>query len=215
MWKFKEIENYEAVLPPEELMKRTRIVVIDDEDTFPFDVLKTEGFSIDHWSDVLDLSKLERGFYDIIILDIGGIGRELDSDNEGLAVLRHIKGVNPSQIVIAHSGQSYESSKIAFFQQADQYVPKPTSALSWKEILDDIIRTKMSVAHYWGTLKCILQANGLGEKQVKKVEKVIIKAGQGRSGDIGDSLTKVVGKVDNIATLICIAAKIASLCGDK
>lgn len=92
MFRNKHITNYELFLPTTELVKRTRIVVIDDErTTFPFDVLQEQGYSIDHWPDVKDISKLESGFYDIIILDIGGIGRELDETNEGISILKHLK----------------------------------------------------------------------------------------------------------------------------
>ena len=156
---------------------------------------------------------METGFYDIIILDIGGIGLKFDSENEGIAVLKHIKEVNPSQIVIAFSGQSYESSKISFFQLADQYVPKPTAALTWKEILDDIIRNKMSITHYWGTLKSLLEEQGFPPKQVRKVEKLIIRATQGEKVNLGDSLSRILGKVDHATTLICIAIKIATKFG--
>ncbi|MGB3087490.1 MAG: hypothetical protein WBC53_07175, partial [Phycisphaerae bacterium] len=96
----------------------TRIVVIDDEkEAFPLDVLASQGYAIDHWGDVKDLQKLETGFYDIIILDIGGVGQELDADNEGLGVLRHIKKVNPSQIVGLHRSAADPCRRIPKYSQ--------------------------------------------------------------------------------------------------
>jgi DNA-binding NtrC family response regulator len=211
-WK-RHIINYENTLPTTELVKRTRIVVIDDErTTFPFDVLQEQGYSIDHWPDVKDLAKLERGFYDIIILDIGGIGRELDEINEGISILKHLKKINPAQVVVAFSGQSYESAKIPFFQIADQYVPKPTPAITWKEIIDDLIKTKITVGHYWDTMRQTLRDAGVSEKAIKNVEASLVKAAKGRQVDLCGIIQKVAGPIENITTIASIGTKIVALC---
>jgi CheY-like chemotaxis protein len=102
--------------PLEELRKRARILVVDDdENSFPVELLKKEGYAIDYWPKIESLSKLERGDYDIIILDIGGVAKEYSSE-DGLGVLEHLKEVNPSQIVVAFSGQSFDLSKNRFWQ---------------------------------------------------------------------------------------------------
>ena len=211
-WK-RQITNYEPAFPITELVKRTRIVVIDDErTTFPFDVLQEQGYSIDHWPDVKGLAKLENGFYDIIILDIGGIGRELDEINEGIAVLKHLKKLNPAQVVVAFSGQSYESAKIPFFQLADQYVPKPTPAITWKEIIDDLIKTKITVGHYWDTMRQALREAGVSEKAIKNVEASLVKAVKGKQVDLCGIIQKVAGPIENITTIASIGTKIVALC---
>src|SRR4051812_24673282 len=88
--KKKQIMDVAQRLPLSDLIRRTRILVIDDVETeFPFKILRDQGYAIDYWSDVRDLAALERGDYDIIVLDIGGIGKELDSVNEGAGVLKH------------------------------------------------------------------------------------------------------------------------------
>jgi DNA-binding NtrC family response regulator len=212
----KHITNCEVTLPATELVKRTRIVVIDDErTTFPFDVLQEQGYSIDYWPDVKDLDRLERGFYDIIILDIGGIGRELDETNEGIAVLKHLKKLNPAQVVVAFSGQSYESAKIPFFQLADQYVPKPTSAITWKEIIDDLLKTKVTVGHYWETMRQALRDAGASEKAIKGVEASLVKAASGRHVDLCKTIQKLAGPLENAVTLAAIGAKIVALCNTQ
>jgi hypothetical protein len=64
----------------QELKKRTKILVIDDdENSFPFELLRREGYSIEHWPRVESLSPLEDGHYDIIILDIQGVAKHLSS----------------------------------------------------------------------------------------------------------------------------------------
>jgi len=208
----KRIINYEPVIPATEIVKRTRIVVIDDEKTtFPFDVLKGQGYAIDYWADVEDLVKLEQGFYDIIILDIGGIGKDLDETHEGIAVLKHLKEVNPAQVIVAFSGQSYESAKIPFFRLADQYVPKPTSAITWKEIIDDLLKTKITVAHYWGTMEELLKGTGATERDIKRVEAKLVKAIKGKNVDFHKVFQDILGPLENVVTIVGIAAKIVKL----
>lgn len=214
MFKKKHIQEYIPKLPTDDLIKRTRIVVIDDDkNTFPIDVLSRQGYSIDYWPDIDDLPKLERGFYDIIILDIVGIGHELDKENEGVAVLRHLKDINPSQIVVAYSGQSHESSRIPFFKLADQYVPKPTPAITWKEIIDDLITNKLTVIHYWSSLSSMLKNNGATNRQIKKVEYELIKAAKGRKIQLKETLTHILGPIENIATILSIGTKIVAFFG--
>lgn len=209
----KSIENYARKLPAEELVQRTRIVVIDDDISgFPLEVLQKQGYSIDHWPDVEDLQKLENGFYDIIILDIVGVGRKLDEENEGAAVLKHLKEINPFQVVVAYSAQSHEPERISFFQLADQFVPKTTSAINWKEIIDDLMSSKLTVGHFWSVLESLLKTKGVSSKQIEKVEKKLISASKGKTIDLSQALPKILGSLDNISTVIIIAGKIISLC---
>lgn len=209
----KSIENYARKLPAEELVQRTRIVVIDDDISgFPLEVLQRQGYSIDHWPDVEDLQKLESGFYDIIILDIVGVGQELDEEMEGAAVLKHLKEINPFQVVVAYSAQSHEPERISFFQLSDQFVPKTTSAINWKEIIDDLMTSKLTVGHFWSALESLLKTKGVSSKQIKKVEKKLISASKNKTIDLSQALPKILGPLDNIGTIIVIAAKIISLC---
>lgn len=208
----KRISDVATQLPLPELVKRTRIVVIDDEETeFPFKILRDFGYAIDYWPDVQDLTKLERGHYDIIILDIGGVGRELDEESEGVGVLKHIKQVNPMQIVVAYSGQSHEIQKIPFFRLADQYVPKPTNAMTWKETLDDLIRTRLTAAAYWSDLTRMLADQGVTNKQIRKLEKQIIGASKKGATDGRAIASGALGTVDNIASIAGTIGKILAL----
>ena len=47
-------------LPLDELRRRARIVVIDDDPhAFPSEILREEGYNIDDWTEVKSVSKLE------------------------------------------------------------------------------------------------------------------------------------------------------------
>lgn len=159
----------------DELKKRTRIIVIDDENSFPTKLFKDEGYSIDKWDLVKDYSKLENGFFDIIILDIKGVAKHI-SEEDGLGVLISLKKNNPAQIIISYSQHSYDLSKIEFFQLADDNIAKPSDYLKIKSILDNLISTQFKPDRYINTLNQILLKNHIDEKNIKKIKVEIAKA---------------------------------------
>jgi len=54
-------------VPIDEIRKRARIVVIDDTDFLYLQLFKRDGYTVDKWDDVMELQKLESGYYDIIL----------------------------------------------------------------------------------------------------------------------------------------------------
>ena len=162
-----------------ELRKRTKIVVIDDDkDAFPIKALQDEGYTIEYWPEVTSIDRLERGDFDIIVLDIAGVAQKFSPEEDGLAVLQHIKRHNPIQVIVAFSGQSFDLSKQAFFKLADDTMPKPVNMLKCKEVLDELIESKMTVSHLWETIVALMQSEGVPEKKINKLQTQIAKAVQ-------------------------------------
>ncbi|MCF1713332.1 hypothetical protein L0U88_01660 [Flavihumibacter sp. RY-1] len=176
IWKntYPALKSIQTPLEFEELKKRTRIVVIDDEDSFPISLFQAENYSIDKWAAVKDYSKLENGFYDIIVLDIKGVALHISVD-DGLGVLESIKRKNPSQIIIAYSQHSFDLSKAKFWELADEKIAKPSDYLKIKNIIDTLIDSKFKPGRYIETLHSILRKNGYDEIEIKKLDKELIK----------------------------------------
>lgn len=177
LWFNKDINliNFKVTDDFDELKRRTRIIVIDDENSFPTKLFKDEGYSIDKWDMVKDYSKLENGFFDIIILDIKGVAQHI-SEEDGLGVLISLKKNNPAQIIISYSQHSYDLSKIEFFQLADDNIAKPSDYLKIKNILDNLISTQFKPDRYINTLNQTLLKNHIDEKNIKKIKVEIAKA---------------------------------------
>ena len=67
----------------DEIKKRARLLVVDDSD-FPYQSLfGRDGYTLEKWPDITDLPKLESGYFDIVLLDLQGVGRE-QSKEQGL-----------------------------------------------------------------------------------------------------------------------------------
>ena len=155
-----------------EIKRRTRIIVIDDEDSFPISLFQAEGYSIEKWTKVEDYAKLENGFYDIIVLDIKGVANHISVD-DGLGVLENLKKKNPAQIIIAYSQHSFDLSKARFWEMADEKIAKPSDFLRIKAILENLIITQFKPKRYIDALKQTLKANNYQKNDILKLENAI------------------------------------------
>ena len=188
-----------------EIRKRSRILVIDDFD-FPYlKLFKKDNYAIDKWSDVKDLPKLESGYYDIILLDIQGVGRE-QSPEQGLGVLKHLRNVNPAQIIIAYSGADWSLKYQDFFQMADATLAKSDDYYLFKRKVDQLLKDRFSLGFYVNRI-CMIAGDRFKDDQI--LQKIAREAILRRSTD---RLEKYLNKsLENkeIVSLAIKAAKVA------
>ena len=131
----------------QEIRKRARILVIDDSEFVYQSLFENDGYNIDKWDDVNDLPKLESGFYDIIFLDIQGVGLKI-SKEQGLGILKHIRKVCPTQIIIAYSNADFSLRYQDFFSLANATLPKSDDYVQFKRKLDELLLAKFSLGFY-------------------------------------------------------------------
>lgn len=201
-----------------DLRKRVKIVVIDDdENAFPTQTLQDEGYTIEYWPEVKSLDRLERGDFDIIVLDIAGVAGRFapgNGPNDSLDILDHLKRYNPAQIIIAFSGQTFDLSKQPFFSKADDVLPKPVTALKCKQVLDQLIEAKFTVEHMWNSVVAVMKREKASQKAIDKLEQNIAKAvSKGDKPDYGALVSASVEKADLAARIAGVVTKIATLCG--
>lgn len=134
-------------LSVEEIRKRARILVIDDSDFFYLQLFQNDGYTIEKWDDVYDLQKLEAGYYDIILLDIQGVGKK-QSQDQGFGILKHINQVCPAQIVIAYSNADFSLKYQDFFKIADSTLAKTDDYVDFKRSVDRLLLQKFSMGFY-------------------------------------------------------------------
>jgi len=130
-----------------EIRKRARILVVDDMEFAYLDLFKKDGYTIDKWNDVDDLPKLESGYYDIVLLDIQGVGREL-SQEQGLGILKHLRQACPAQLIIAYSNADFSLKYQGFFRMADETLSKSDDYVQFKRIVDRLLGDRFSLGFY-------------------------------------------------------------------
>lgn len=123
----------------ESVRKHSRVLVIDDQ-AFPAQRNFTrDGYHFERWSAIRNLSQLTDGHWDVILLDIQGVGLAESPQLQGLGILRHVKRANPAQAVIIYSAQPQRVSSSEFLLLADAVLDKGMSYLEYKERVDDLL----------------------------------------------------------------------------
>lgn len=211
----KSLTQLNPKLEIRKLRKLTKILIVDDEkDSFPIESLQNNGYTIEHWPEVKDLEKLVNGDFDIIVLDIKGVAASICKE-DGFGILEHIKQRNPSQIVIAFSGQNFDIGKSHFFKMADDVLCKPALLVECTRMLDAIIESKITVSHYWESICEMLCREGATPKQIASIENRILKAiTKGQRSSVSELQFSDIAKHANTAvTCASLALKIFELTG--
>lgn len=200
----RQITDLELALPLSEARKRARILVVDDDDrAFPVKLLQSEGYNVTYWQKVESLRRLEDGEFDIIILDIAGISAPEMSRRDGFGVLEHLKRYNPAQIIVAYSGQSFDLSQQRFFQQADDFLAKPSDLLECKGKIDTLLQARFTAKHYWTVLVEVLRRNDVSAEKIVEFESFFVKRAQ-KNHDISlESITNRLKVSKEIAEVVC------------
>lgn len=208
----KKLSEPRSGIETAKLRKITRILVIDDDPhSFPIQTLKDEGYNVDYWSSVENLLRLESGEFDIIILDIGGVATHLSSQ-DGLAVLEQLKRTNPAQIIVAFSGQTFDLSKTSFWKLADETLPKPVDVIKCKQVIDNLLETKISACGYWTGIVGLLLARNVPQRRIDKIEHEIASALEGGKRPDGRALFEhVLRNGQDLTTALALIAKITAL----
>lgn len=173
---FKSKEKLWSQLGMDEIRKRARILVIDDSDFGYLPLFEKEGYTIEKWNDVDDLNKLESGYYDILLLDIQGVGRE-QSKEQGFGILKHLRGTSPAQIIITYSNAKYsmDTKYQEFFQMADATLAKSEDYVNFKSTVDDLLRDRFTLNFYLGRITTLAEPQIADNGKTRKVaEKAIL-----------------------------------------
>lgn len=156
MWPFqqpKSIKSLKTSIPRDELIRSSRMLIIDDEEPTLKRDLESRGFAVTWVADMEQNTQhqIENGLYDLILLDFAGVGQTMGVD-EGLAILRHIKRVAPAVIVLSYTSKSLGSSQADFYRLTDGVLPKDTGIAESLEKVEQALRQANSPENLWKAL---------------------------------------------------------------
>jgi CheY-like chemotaxis protein len=195
-----------------EIVRRARVLVIDDGD-FPYKQLfERDGYTVQQWSEVSDLAALETGEFDLILLDLLGVGRA-ESADEGFGLLKHIRETSPAQIVIAYSNSDLSLAYQPFFRDADAVLHKTkTDYVEFKRTVDKLLDERFSLGFYLDRIgKELADHAPDASKAVKKARVAIV---SGNLEPLRHYLSKKVedkATIDRVIALASVAVKVASM----
>lgn len=195
-----------------QIVKRARILVIDDSD-FPYlKLFRRDGYTIEKWSTVKSLPRIEAAEFDVILLDLFGVGAEQSTDH-GFGVLEHIRKKNPAQIVVAYSNAEWSVEYQPFFDSADAVLHKTkTDYFEFKRTVDRLLDERFSLGFYIGRI-----AKEVGDS-AQSLPKLEVKARRAILTGNPDTLTKYLKQrvedavtIDRVLQIVQIAIGAAQL----
>lgn len=197
--------NYLEPVRLEDVRKKASLLVIDDH-AVAFQKLFTEhGYHIQRWNKIEDLSQLTDGHFDLILLDLHGVGLKESPQLQGLGILRHIKHSNPAQLVIAYSAQSWSPSMNEFFSLADAVLDKADEYVNFKETVDTLLMRRYSPGYFISRMNEILGDQAISVP--KAVPKATKSLRTGSTESLGSYLTKRIQEevtIDRVLQVIHI-----------
>ena len=162
--------------------------------------MRKHEFSIQQKYDLTHLS--DAAEYDIILCDIRGVGKFLESDYDGANLIKALKTKYPNKIILAYTANDYDASFQKYLDYADGIVPKGTYGLDdWVSLLEETLNDCADPVKQWErTRKLLLKAN-VSTIDVAKYESQYVKAI--RNGSF-ESFKKLYGKKKHIGDNIMI-----------
>lgn len=194
----------------EDVRKRARLLVIDDNPFPPLSLFKRDGYHIERWAKIQNVSQLTDGYFDLILLDLHGVGLTESPTRQGLGILEHIKRANPTQLVITYSAEPWGIVNRDYFAMADEVLEKGQDYIDFKNAIDDLLSRRYSAGYF------IAKMNGeLGDLAAdcpKVVPKALHAMGSRSTSGLRSYLSKTLQdeqKIEKILVIIGTAIKVA------
>jgi hypothetical protein len=193
MWPFTkevDLDKLTEELPREELLRRARCVILDDQSPEFLSDLQGHGLAVEHWTstDNPSLARLETGFYDLLLLDYSGVGSKYGKA-EGLDFLRHLKRVNKSLVILAFTGKTFDSSKADFFRLTDGVIKKDSGIADTLAEVERHLSRALTPAYQWNAFLLTLNITDHTSREAKALQKVFSKHITGTKSDLVATLT--------------------------
>lgn len=187
---------------------KSRILVIDDENFAPLHNLKRHQFKIFHMEDLERIDDVED--YNIILIDIQGVGRGFDNIYQGSHLIRQIKKLYPEKYVIAYTGGASQELTSMASEFSDKYVPKDISIDKWCDVLEDASLIVSNPIHAWKNFRYRLLENGISPFQLTVLEDTYVRSIVSHSSDISNNMLNAAEKVKVSSEITKIISSVIS-----
>ncbi len=184
--------------------KNARVLVIDDQEWPYQELFERDGYHIERWAEVRNLSQLTDGHYNLILLDIQGIGLSESQKLQGLGILEHIKTTNPAQSVIIYSSKSQKPSANKYLSMADAVFDKASQYTEFKTVIDNILTNRTSFDYFIAVMNKQLGTDAA--RAPKSVQLALRAARSGRTERLSKYLSRTLSNPNQVATILGIVA---------
>lgn len=199
------------------LKHKAKIAFVDDEEIPHIKKLNDDGYSIQDYNDIQNIDEFINKKFNIVILDIQGIGKELSSNSGGWKILKYIKTVSPHTVIIMFTGADWSiKDHKEDLKLADDFLSKDLEFLDFKLKLDEAIKKAFSYHYHFDIEKKRIEKLIKNSGDLREIESIVFKYGKDKSETMKqlNSLklsSDTIGIVDNF---LSIANSITELVAD-
>jgi hypothetical protein len=120
--------------------KRLRTLFIDDNVVPAVAELKRQGYDVEQIMDVDSLDELCNGKYQIIFIDVRGVGEKLGTS--GLDILKFVAEHNPLVFRVVYSAKPFQPTETEFLVKfADRSVKKDLTIVEFIDVIDEYAKS--------------------------------------------------------------------------
>lgn len=156
------------------------IAVIDDEAFKPEQNLRALGYDIKIIGDIKNLDEVSS--YNIILCDLQGVGKYMDSRGQGAFIIDELKRNHPEKFVIAYTGGSPDDAITLKAQDvADLFIIKDADIDQWRDKLDLLIGFLCDPVEVWRRQRVALVDADVATLDILKLENAFVRSIKGRN----------------------------------
>lgn len=155
--------------------QRVPIAVIDDQPFPPQNILQNNGYDIRVLGDIKSLTEIEN--FSIILCDLNGVGKYLDSKYQGAHIIEEIKRNHPEKFVGAYTGGGVDNEVIEKANEAaDFFIKKDEDVGEWRSKLDNILRLITNPVFVWKRQRFALVDADVETLDILKLEDAFVRS---------------------------------------
>lgn len=195
-------------LPHDQLERikfQARIAVVDDEEVPLVEKLQKDGYNITKYDDIDEIDSFIRKRYDVVILDIQGIGKNIASKKEGWGILSYLKQEYPHLVIIVFTGADWSITKVKDIADlADFVIGKDLEYLDFKAKLDASIKKAFSPNFHFEVEKKQISKEISNAESFEKIKKIVDLYGRDKEKTLKkiEKLTQNAKVVNSIETYL-------------
>lgn len=155
--------------------QRVPIAVIDDQPFPPQSILQNNGYDIRVLGDIKSLSEVQN--FSVILCDLNGVGKYLDTKYQGAHIIEEIKRNHPEKFVGAYTGGGVDNEIIERANDAaDFFIKKDEDVGEWRSKLDGILLLITNPIYVWKRQRFALVDADVETLDILKLEDAFVKS---------------------------------------
>lgn len=190
------------------IRKRIKILVVDDESEDIYNTLKERQYDVYYKNDMNYAVEAEP--FEIIIMDIKGVAKRLQSSMEGFSLAGEVKQKYPLKRVCCYSGSIHaEISEQLADKKIDAFFPKDMEMDKICEKIDRLILDYVDYKKQWEIIRKQLLDCNTSDEDIEMIHEAYTEGFE--NGNISLLSNTLIEKLKNGATMLNICSAVINL----